>query len=573
MNRSIFRHIAVEPANDLQVPPLLKRIYAVRGVHSNNELKLDDLSLLFRPDKLLNIEQAVDLLYIALRERWRILIMGDFDVDGATSCALAVRALRMMGAFWVDYCVPNRFEHGYGLSPEIVIVAAEKKPDLLVTVDNGIANHDGVKTAHALGMKVLITDHHSPSDELPSADVVINPNQYGDTFPSKNLAGVGVIFYVLMALRIRLRESGWFNKQGIREPNLAQFLDLVALGTVADVVQFDHQNRILVHQGLQRIRQKKCVPGISALCEVTGKSQQHLSTSDIGYKIAPCLNAAGRLHDVGPAIECLLADDKDTALKYARQLHEINRQRTNITNEMETQALKFIDHITLDIDDLPFGLCLHDPQWNQGIIGIIAGRLKERLNRPIIVFATDKNNNVKGSGRSVRGVNLRDALASIAAKNPGLISRFGGHAMAAGMSLSLENIDQFKQAFDTEIRRWLSDDDLQGKLLSDGQLKPTELTLETAELLQDSGPWGQGFPEPLFDDFFEIISCKELPNQTLKFEVRLSGTDLMLEAIVFKLRKDALPDSKKVRIAYHLGINRWNGSDRLQLMIEHLEKA
>lgn len=576
MNRSIFRHTAVEPANDLQVPSLLKRIYAIRGVYSNNELNLEDFSLLSPPDKLLNIEQAVDLLYIALRERWRILIMGDFDVDGATSCTLAVRALRAMGAYWVSYCVPNRFRHGYGLTPEIVEVAAEKKPDLIVTVDNGISSHEGVKAAQARGIKVLITDHHSPGQNLPDAEVIINPNQQGDNFPSKNLAGVGVIFYVMMALRKRLREVSWFTQSNLVEPNLAQFLDLVAVGTVADVVKLDYLNRILVKKGLERIRKKKCVPGITALCKVTKKSQDWLSAGDIGYKIGPCLNAAGRLEDIGPAIECLLTDDQHTAMKHAHYLFEINQQRRDKTDEIEAQALTCVDQLSLNELDLPFSLCLFDPSWHQGIIGIIAGRLKERFNRPVIVFAKDGDNMIKGSGRSVAKMNLRDVLAKISAQNPSLINRFGGHAMAGGMTLLPEYFDVFRQAFDTETRCWLNSDDLQGKLLSDGELTPAEFNVETAKLLEDNGPWGQGFPEPLFDGIFEVIGykefgCKEARNQTLQLQLRPPGINLTLKAVAFKTGKDVLQGKTSIRIAYHLNINRWNGKETLQLRVEHLD--
>ncbi|MCB1776854.1 MAG: single-stranded-DNA-specific exonuclease RecJ [Candidatus Competibacteraceae bacterium] len=571
MHKSIVRRMG-EPCNDLPAPPLLQRIYAARAVRFPQELQRE-LRLLTPPTALLNMEPAVDLLHIALRERWRLLIIADFDADGATSCALAVRALRAMGAAWVGYRAPNRFAHGYGLTPEIVTIAAEDQPDLLITVDNGISSHAGVKAAQTLGMKVLITDHHAPGSELPPAEVIVNPNLPGDAFPSKNIAGVGVIFYVMMALRARLREVGWFTERRLAEPNLAQFLDLVAFGTVADVVRLDHQNRILVEQGLRRIRQGYCVPGITALCEVTRRPRDRLSTGDVGFYLGPRLNAAGRLEDMNQGIECLLSDDLAVARKIAHRLHEINRQRGELTAEMETQALARIDRLAPDMSELPFGLCLFDPEWHQGVVGIIAGRLKERLNRPVIVFATDRDGNIRGSGRSVPGMHLRDALAAIATQNPGLISHFGGHAMAAGLTLAIEHFDAFNQAFDAETRRWLSDDDLHGRLLSDGELAPDELTLEIAELLREGGPWGQGFPEPLFDGVFDVLSHQVMKEKHLKLSLCLPDNGSRLEAVAFNQVAAFTPGTARVRIAYQLDVNEWQGQRRLQLRVTHLETA
>ncbi|HRY15180.1 MAG: single-stranded-DNA-specific exonuclease RecJ [Candidatus Competibacteraceae bacterium] len=571
MLKSIVRRVC-EPCNGLPAPPLLQRIYAARAVRLPHELQRE-LRLLTPPTALLNMERAVDLLHTALRERWRLLIIADFDADGATSCALAVRALRAMGVAWVGYRVPNRFAHGYGLTPEIVTIAAEDQPDLLITVDNGISSHAGVKTAQALGMKVLITDHHSPGSELPPAEGIVNPNLPGDAFPSKNIAGVGVIFYVMMALRARLREAGWFAERRLAEPNLARFLDLVAFGTVADVVRLDHHNRILVEQGLRRIRQGYCVPGITALCEVTSRPQIRLSAGDIGFYLGPRLNAAGRLEDMSQGIECLLSDNLEAARKIARRLHEINRQRGELTVEMETQALARIDRLAPEVGDLPFGLCLFDPEWHQGVVGIIAGRLKERLNRPVIVFATDRDGNIKGSGRSVPGMHLRDALAAVATQNPGLISHFGGHAMAAGLTLAMEHFDLFNQAFDAETRQWLSDDDLHGRLLSDGELAPDEFTLEIAELLREGGPWGQGFPEPLFDGVFEVLSHQVMKEKHLKLFLRLPGNGARLEAVAFNQVAAFRPGTARVRIAYQLDVNEWQGQRRLQLRVAHLEAA
>ena len=569
MSTLIIRRVS-PPTADLPVTPLLQRIYAARGVRSADELQRE-LRRLASPDAFLGMEKAVDLLHTALRERWRILIVADFDADGATSCALAVRALRAMGAAWVDYRVPNRFEHGYGLTPEIVAVAAEEQPDLLITVDNGISSHEGVSAAQARGMKVLITDHHAPGQELPVAEAIVNPNQPDDCFPSKNLAGVGVIFYVLMALRARLRDINWFVERGLAEPNLAQFLDLVAFGTVADVVRLDHHNRILVEQGLRRIRQGRCVPGIVALCEIAGRALDRLSASDIGFYLGPRLNAAGRLEDMSQGIECLLSDDLDIARSIARRLHEINRQRGELTAEMQAQALAWIDRLAPTMGDLPFGLCLFDPEWHQGVVGIIAGRLKEQLNRPVIVFAPDRDGNIKGSGRSVAGMHLRDALASVATRHPGLIGHFGGHAMAAGLTLALDQFESFNQAFDAETRQWLSDDDLRGRLLSDGELAPAEFSLEIAESLREAGPWGQGFPEPLFDGLFEVSSHRIIKEQHLKLWLRPPGTSLALEAIAFRRAAGFNPGTTRIRAAYRLDVNEWRGERRLQLCIEHLE--
>ena len=560
------------PVTALPVSPLLQRIYAARNLHSPQQLH-HSLNLLTLPDQLLGMERAVELLETALRERWRILIIADFDADGATSCALAMRALRIFGAAWVDYRVPNRFLHSYGLTPEIVAVAAEAQPDLLITVDNGISSHEGVDAAHALGIKVLITDHHVPGQTLPAADAIINPNQHGDCFPSKHLAGVGVIFYVLLALRSRLRASDWFAERGIAEPNMAQFLDLVALGTVADVVLLDHHNRILVAQGLQRIRKGECVAGITALCTVTERNQKCLSTNDIGFYLGPRLNAAGRLADMSQGIACLLTDDVAEAQAGARRLHEINKQRRQITQDTEIQALHRIELVTSSTT-LPAGVCLFDPEWHQGIVGIIAGRLKERLHRPVIVFANDRDGFIKGSGRSIAGMHLRDALATIATQNHGLINHFGGHAMAAGLTLRAADFPRFAEAFDAQARHCLNAEDLQECLLSDGELAAHEFAMETAECLEQGGPWGQGFPEPLFDGLFTVRSHQVMKGEHVKLWLQPLDADSSIEAVFFKPGEDvmsAIADAQRVHIAYRLEINRWQGNARLQLLIVHLQ--
>ncbi|MDS4071492.1 MAG: single-stranded-DNA-specific exonuclease RecJ [Candidatus Competibacter sp.] len=563
---------AIAPPVELSVPPLLRRIYAARGVRSDVEL-IKELRCLTSPAALKNMDRAVDLLHTALRERWRILIVADFDADGATGCALAVRVLRAMGAAWVGYRVPNRFEHSYGLTPEIVAVAAQDRPDLLITVDNGISSHEGVRAAQAHGMRVLITDHHLPGQELPPAEAIVNPNQPDDAFPSKCLAGVGVIFYVLSALRARLRERGWFAARNLPEPNMAQFLDLVAFGTVADVVPLDHLNRILVEQGLRRIRQGSCVPGILALCEVSGRNPQRLTTSDIAFYLAPRLNAAGRLEDMSRGIECLLNDDPVAAAAIARQLDATNRRRGDITTDMQAQALDHLDRLPRNDGELPFGLCLFDDGWHQGVVGIIAGRLRESTHRPVIVFAPDRDGRLKGSGRSVDGVHLRDVLAAVATDHPDLIHHFGGHAMAVGLTLAVERLAAFGLAFDTEVRRRLGADDLHGRLPSDGELEPTDFTLELAEQLREAGPWGQGFPEPLFDGVFEVLSHQIMKDRHLKLWLRPPGTALSLEAIAFQRASEFDPGAARVRVAYRLDANEWRGERRLQLRVEHLETA
>ncbi len=572
MSTVIVRRTA-EPAADLPVPPLLQRIYAARHLHCADQLNRE-LRSLASPAAFMNIQSAVDLLHTALRERWRLTIVADLDADGATSCALAVRALRALGAAEVGYVVPNRFVHGYGLSPEIVAVAAEQRPDLLITVDNGISSHEGVRAAQALGMKVLITDHHLPGPTLPTADALVNPNQPGDAFPSKHLAGVGVIFYVLTALRTRLRETGWFATRGMAEPNLAQFLDLVALGTVADVVTLDHTNRILVEQGLQRIRTGRCVPGIRALLEIAQRPAARLTATDLGFQIGPRLNAAGRLADMSLSIECLLCDTVEQARPLAQRLDTLNRERKTIEADMQNQALARLAHLPLGGSELPFGLCLFDPDWHPGVVGIVAGRVKEQTHRPVIAFAPDPAvGQLRGSARSVAGLHIRDALATVAARQPGLITRFGGHAFAAGLSLPAANLPAFQAAFDTEVRRWLDADDLQGRLLSDGELEPDELSLETAELLRTAGPWGQGFPEPLFDGEFEVLSHQVMKDQHLKLWVRPPGGALRLEAVAFRRASDFIPGTTRLRIAYKLEVNEWRGERRLQLLVTHLEPA
>lgn len=554
------------------LPPLLQRIYGARRVHSAQELE-HRLPALPAPDTLTGIGQAVDLLCRALEQQQKIVIVADFDADGATSCTLAVRALRAFGAERVAYVVPDRFKYGYGLTPEIVEVAAEFAPDLLITVDNGISSLDGVAAAQARGIQVLVTDHHLPGAELPAAAAIVNPNQPGDAFPSKNIAGVGVIFYVMLALRRRLSGQGWFARRGLAEPNMAQFLDLVAFGTVADVVVLDHVNRILVEQGVRRIRAGQCSPGILALCEVSGRDYQRLSTTDIGFCLGPRLNAAGRLDNMGFGIECLLSDDLTDARSRAQQLDQLNRERRSIEADMQTQALADLERLHLN-GDLPFGLCLYDASWHQGVIGILAARVRERTHRPTIAFAPDHDGQIKGSARSVDGLHIRDALDAVAARHPGLVSKFGGHAMAAGLSLPSAHYADFAQAFDAEVRRHLAPDDLRGVLYSDGELSPDELSLPLAAALREAGPWGQGFPEPLFDGIFEVVTYRVLAEKHLKMTLRPSGSRQLIDAIAFNKHRELGPEPpEQVRIAYRLCVNEFRGKQNPELIVEHIERA
>ncbi len=571
---TITRRPQVTAPADLpaDLSPVLARIYAARGVVSTEALDRS-LAKLLPFAELVGMDAAVDLLQQALRERQRILIIGDFDADGATSSALGVRALRAMGATQVDYLVPNRFEYGYGLTPEIVAVAAERAPDLLVTVDNGIASIDGVAAAKALRMRVLVTDHHLPGDALPAADAIVNPNQPGDAFAAKSLAGVGVIFYVMLALRARLREAGWFDERKIAEPNLASLLDLVALGTVADVVPLEHNNRILVAQGLARIRHGQCCAGITALIRVAKRRQQDLVAADLGFALGPRLNAAGRLEDMALGIECLLADDPDAALLLAQRLDALNRQRREIESEMKAEAMVILDEMELADDaELPVGLCLFEPHWHPGVIGILASRVKDRLHRPVIVFAESGEDGIKGSARSVPGLHIRDALDAVAKRHPDLLSKFGGHAMAAGLSLARADLARFSQAFDEEVRRHLGPADLCQEILSDGELSAAELNLPLAESLRAAGPWGQGFAEPLFDGVFDIVSRRIVGDNHLKLVLRPPGGEQIIDAIAFNTVDDDWPaDTTQVELAYRLDVNEYNGRRSAQLLVEHIQ--
>ncbi len=571
ISRRVSNQVSVQWPDTLH--PRLQSIYAARGVQSVGELERGLTSML-RPQQLKGLEEAVELLVEALEQQNRILIVGDFDADGATSSALAMMALRDMGAADAQYLVPNRFDFGYGLTPEIVEVAKTRQPDLIVTVDNGISSLDGVAAAHAAGIKVLVTDHHLPGAVLPDAEAIVNPNQPGCEFPSKNLAGVGVIFYVMSALRSRLREKNWFQTQALNEPNMGGYLDLVALGTVADVVPLDSNNRILVHQGLQRIRSGHARPGILALLDVAGRSRQRLVASDLGFTVGPRLNAAGRLDDMSLGIECLLCDSPDLAREMAIELDDLNKDRRAIEAGMQQEALKSLESLSIDGDQLPWGVCLYDSQWHQGVIGILASRIKERFHRPVIAFTDANEEEIKGSARSIPGLHIRDALDAVASANPGLLTKFGGHAMAAGMSLRKEDYPQFQQAFDQVVRESLSAADLQAEIFSDGELMPEDMNLPLAYTLREAGPWGQHFPEPVFDGEFFLVQQRIVGEKHLKLVLALDAQGQhIVDAIAFNVDVSLWPNNgaKKAKLAYRLDVNEFRGRESLQLMVEYIE--
>ncbi|MBU0809808.1 MAG: single-stranded-DNA-specific exonuclease RecJ [Gammaproteobacteria bacterium] len=550
------------------LPPLLTRLYAARGVQSAVELD-KGLARLIPYQQLKGMDAAVDLLVQGLQQGQRMLIVGDFDADGATASTVGVLGLRMLGAAHVDYLVPNRFEYGYGLTPEIVAVALERQPQLLITVDNGISSVEGVAAAKAAGLTVLVTDHHLPGAELPAADAIVNPNQPGCEFPSKALAGVGVMFYVLLALRARLREMGWFTAQR-PEPNLGELLDLVSLGSVADVVPLDANNRILVHQGLARIRAGRARPGLRAILEVAGRDHRRITSIDLGFILGPRLNAAGRLDDMALGIECLLCEDEALARDMAVQLDQLNQDRKAIEQGMQREALAQLKDLPLE--DMPFGLCLFEPDWHQGVIGILASRLKERYHRPTIAFADAGDGVLKGSARSVPGFHIRDALDAVAAKHPQLISKFGGHAMAAGLSLPEANFAAFAAAFDAEVRRQLCEDDLTGRLLSDGALSIEEFHLPLAKELRNAGPWGQHFPEPLFHGVFQLVQQRIVGERHLKVVLKSECGSVQLDGIAFGVDREIWPNPtvRWVELAYKLDVNEFRGQESVQLMIAHI---
>ena len=562
------RHADISPAlRNAALPEVLTRVYASRGITDPGELALG-LDQLFPPASLKGVADAAELLADAIEGEARVLIVGDFDADGATSCAMAVSVLQQLGLRDVAYLVPNRFEFGYGLTPEIVEMAAAQMPDLIVTVDNGISSIEGVSAAQAMGISVLITDHHLPGDSLPTADVIVNPNQPDCQFPSKSLAGVGVMFYVLSAVRAALRDRGWFSVEGIEEPNLGDALDLVALGTVADVVPLDRNNRILVAAGLARIRSGRARPGIKALFEVAGRDHRQATAGDLGFIVGPRLNAAGRLDDMSIGIECLLAESSASARGFAEKLHQLNRERRDIEQSMQQDALAQLQSIDLENDASLFAMTLYDPAWHQGVIGILASRIRERVHRPTLVFADADEGVLKGSGRSIAGLHLRDVLDQVATQHPGLLTKFGGHAMAAGLSLAKDDLDRFKQALNDAVAEALGHIPPERTEESDGTLASGDFGLLLAEQLASGGPWGQHFPEPLFDGQFSVRSHRIVGEKHLKLTLDADGTEI--EGIAFNidvLEWQASP-LEVFHALYRLDVNEYRGERRAQLIIQ-----
>ena len=553
-----------------QLHPLLARVYTARGICAAEELDLG-LARLLPPSRLHNAERAAGLLADAMAADSRLLVIGDFDADGATSTALAVSVLRSMGATQVDYLVPNRFDYGYGLTPEIVELAVSRSPDLIITVDNGISSLEGVTAARARGIATLITDHHLAGRELPAADVIVNPNQPDCGFPSKNLAGVGVIFYVMLALRAELRRRGWFEQR--QEPNLGHYTDLVALGTVADVVPLDYNNRILVAAGLQRIQAGQARPGIGALLDVASRNPRTVVASDLGFAVGPRINAAGRLDDMSIGIECLLSSDPSRAAALAMQLHQLNQDRRLIEGDMQAEALRELVRLELaEEGDPPVAMTLYQPGWHQGVIGILASRIKDPLHRPTIAFADGDEGQIKGSARSIPGIHIRDILDAVAVRHPGLIHKFGGHAMAAGLSLARDDYEAFSRAFVAEVERHAGDVELQAVIESDGELSETDFDLELATALRFAGPWGQHFPEPVFDGIFQVVNQRIVGEKHLKLVLFPADGSVLLDAIAFNVDLEIWPDQsiEQVEIAYRLDVNEYRGQRSVQLMVEHI---
>lgn len=551
--------------------PLLRRVYLGRGITAAEELDLS-LSGLASIKRLGNLREAVVELHKAMARREAILVVGDYDADGATSTAVALLGLRAMGATEIDFLVPSRFTEGYGLTPALVEKAALRGTQLILTVDNGIASIAGVRRARELGIRVLVTDHHLPGAQLPEA-VILNPNLPGDPFPSKHLAGVGVLFYLLAGLRRHLREVGWFDTKGIAEPNLAEYLDLVALGTVADLVTLDRNNRILVEQGLRRIRAGRASSGVLALFAAAGRNPSTATTQDLAFGVAPRLNAAGRLADMSLGIQCLLGGDAAIAPDLAGRLDELNRERRQIEGEMRERAEILVETLGLSEVELPAGLCLFDPHWHQGVIGILASRLVGRYQRPAIAFAIGEDGaELKGSARSVAGLHMRDVLAAVARADEDLILRFGGHAMAAGLTIPARRLGDFTALFAAEVERRLDGSQPQGILLSDGAVDTQDWRLETALVLRQGGPWGQGFPEPVFDDTLQILERRVLGERHLRLRVRPIGTELNLEAIAFDqaAQAAAMADSEWLHLAFSIDVNHFQDAQRLQLRVEQL---
>ncbi|EPI5311379.1 single-stranded-DNA-specific exonuclease RecJ [Proteus mirabilis] len=568
---TLRRRVAKATALPESLDPLLRQIYANRGITSETQLERSLKGLLHYQD-LNGIDVAISLLVEALKLQSRIVIVGDFDADGATSTALAIKALRQMGFQQVSYHIPNRFDDGYGLSPQVVHDVAKKGVDLIITVDNGISSFEGVDVAHEYGIRVLVTDHHLPGHSLPQADAIINPNLADCAFLSKSLAGVGVTFYLMTALRAELEKQGWFTAQGLARPNMADYLDLVALGTVADVVPLDENNRIFVYEGLRRIRAGRCCAGIKALTEISRKTLSQLVSSDLGFALGPRLNAAGRLDDMSVGVALLLTNDIGVAREIANELDGLNQTRREIEAGMQEEASTIFRQFITTQDDLPNGLAIYHPQWHQGVVGILASRIKEKLHRPVIAFAPSGDGLLKGSGRSIHGVHLRDALERLNTLNPGLMVKFGGHAMAAGLSLEEDKFPLFQRHFSALMAELVSAEQLQGVILTDGELSDSQLSLPIAEMLREAGPWGQAFPEPLFDGKFTLLQQRIVGSKHLKMMLQPINSHVMIDAIAFNVDVNIWPDNsiKTVELAYRLDVNEFRGQRNAQLLVEHI---
>ncbi|PJG85104.1 single-stranded-DNA-specific exonuclease RecJ [Conservatibacter flavescens] len=569
MNKIIQRR-AIPDSQQVCEDTLLDRIYRARQIKESQQLD-HTLQAMLAPNLFSGMDMAVDLLVMARQQQQKIVIVGDFDADGATSTALTVLALRQLGFTDVDYLVPNRFEQGYGLSVAVAEMALEKGVELLVTVDNGVSSLEGVSYLREKGVKVLITDHHLPPETLPNADAIINPNLPQCGFPSKNLAGVGVAFYVMLALRAALRQLGVFDVK--TQPDFRHLLDLVALGTVADVVPLDQNNRILVHQGLMRMQAQLCRPGIRALTEVANRELSQLTTADLGFSLAPRLNAAGRLDNMSVGVELLLADNMETARALALDLDSLNQTRKEIEQGMKLEALEICRNLTALKQTLPFGIVLYQADWHQGVLGILASRIKDQFHRPVIAFAQDSEGILKGSARSIEGLHMRDALERIHQHNPQIMLKFGGHAMAAGLSIYAEHLSQFQTLFNQIVTEWLDEDRLKGVIWTDGELSSHELNLTNAEKIRQAGPWGQAFPEPCFDGEFRILQQRLVGERHLKMMVEPKQGGPLLDAIAFNIDTRYYPDPsiKVAKLAYQLDVNEYRGNRTVQLLVDYIE--
>ena len=575
MQNKIIKRLSANISPELSqsaLHPILQKVFSHRKVNAPEEIEYT-LANLIGFNQLKGIDEAAEIIVKAIKSKQKILIVGDFDADGATSTAVSLRVLKMFGHNNVTSLVPNRFDFGYGLSPELVEVACQDKPDLLITVDNGISSIEGVAAARAAGIQVVVTDHHLAGRELPDAHAIVNPNQPGCNFPSKNLAGVGVIFYVMLAVRAKLREQAYF-AGSIAEPNMGSILDLVALGTVADVVPLDANNRILVSQGLKRMQTGKACAGIQAILKIAGRDITRIVSSDLGFAIGPRLNAAGRLEDMSLGIECLVTDDANRATMIAGQLDELNRNRREIEQGMQQQAMKSLKYLEEAIGQtqLPYGISLYNADWHQGVIGILASRIKEKFNRPVIVFANDDDTIIKGSARSIKGLHIRDVLDTISTQNPGMIIKFGGHAMAAGLSMKKSDFQRFEKAFNETVKQQANKEMLQGVIESDGELSGNEFNLPLAEAIRNAGPWGQGFVEPLFDGEFEVMDWRVVGEKHLKMELQAEDAQQSISAIAFNVPIERIKESDGfIRAAYRLDVNEFRNKKTAQLIVEYFE--